>query len=298
MNFVLALGRAIYAIFQPAPVDTRGLYERVTANPAAVPTAAQLLAHPATVGGLFMNAQNFAQLDAANVLATTNTLNAQLIATGWTWDPGAAGNTAFAGCQLLQGSIARGECAKVAQALRITLTAANPYGLVQAANNFTVSTYSGAYQNGFIAVHPTTLNLDPTLYSYATGNRVNYRYWIDHKTMTYGGDYYDACYNTSYANEPAMAYAQITKYISQNKVFTSGYVGEVYFTDDAAPVAAKGFYVQCYYNGNQIAPDMNTIVGGGYNPVYVGPIVIGNATANTDFGFDANTDYLANVQLH
>lgn len=306
-----AMGRAIANLFRAAPQDNRGLYEKVTGTggAVAVPTQAQVNAWPATPGGLFMNAQNFQQLDHNNMLAATNAFH-QILANGgyWTWNPSAPGNGTFAGCRTLQGDIQQAECAAVAHAFNVALTAINPYGLQQAANNFTVSTYSGAYNNqGFIANHAPILNLNPNIYNPTTGNAVNLYCWQDHKTVTWNNTYYDACYDTSYANEADMAAAEVMQSINFTAAtFQNVYVMDVFITDDAAQLNARGFYIQTFYDftTNQFAPDPNAVLNvGGYRSVFIGPFTdtqgntIVPAAAN-NFGFDNTTDYLNGVQLH
>lgn len=300
-----ALGRCIARLFRAAPVDNRGLYEKVTGTngAVAVPTAAQILAWPNTPGGLFMNAPNFLLLDHNNMLAATNAFHQVLANNGyWTWNPAAPGNGANAGCRLLQGDIQQAECAAVAYAFMLALTTNNPYGLQQAAINFAVSTYNGANHQGFIATHAPILNLDPNIYNPANGNPVNLYCWLDHKTVVWNNTYYDACYDTSYANEALMATAEVLRSIAFTAAtFQNAYVLDVFITDDAAPVAAKGFYIQSFYNFNadQFAPNAQAVMnGGGYRSVFVGPFNIGNTNAAADFGFDANTDYLNGIQLH
>ncbi|MFC1672551.1 hypothetical protein ACFL12_00215 [Pseudomonadota bacterium] len=293
------LFRAIARLFQAAPVDNRGLYERIMGanGPAAVPTPAQIIAFPLSPGGQFMTAQAFALLNHANVLGVTNTLHAQL--GNWTWDPSSAGNSMAAGCTLLQGSRIAGECAVVAHALRVALIANNPYGVQQAAHNFTVRTYTGANGQGFIANHAPILNLDPNIYDPGTGNPVNRYLWQDHKTVEYNGRFYDACYDAEYLAQPAMAHAQILQSIPFTAAtFANAFVLDVCITDNAAPLNARGFYIQCFYDGNQIAPNLAAVQGGGYRTVFVGPFVIGGANAAAQFGFDNTTDYLNGVVLH
>lgn len=295
-----AMGRAIASLFTPAPVDARGLYERVTGQngPVVLPTAAQVAAWPATPGGQFMNAQAFAALTNADVLGVTNTLHAQL--GGWTWAPGVAAGAVSAGAELLQGSRVSGECAAVANALSMVLTTAAPYGLAQGPGNFTVRTYSGAHNQGFIAAHAPILNLNPNVYDPATGNRQNFYVWDNHKTVEYNGEFFDACYNTSYMAQANMAQAQLQQSVPGFNAasFPNNFVLDVVMTDGLAPLALRGFYVQCFYNGANIAADAAAVHGGGYDTVFVGPFVIGGAGVAANFGFNPATDYLAGVALH
>jgi hypothetical protein len=98
-----------------------------------------------------------------------------------------------------------------------------------------------------------------------------------------------------------MAQAQIAQSIQ----FTAGtfvgvYVLDVVITDDLAPLANKGFYIQAFYNGAQLAPNFAAMQQGGYRSVFIGPfnpVPATGAVAN-NFNFDPTVDYLNGVNLH
>jgi hypothetical protein len=297
------LGRAIMALFQAAPVDNRGLYERVVAG--AAPTPPQIVAWAQSPGGQAMNAFNFAALNNPNVLQVTHQWHNILNNGVWTWNPAVAAAGDLAACELLQGTKPAGECAAPAKALELLLKTANPYGLAQAAALFSTVTYTGAATHGFISNHPLggVLNLPPNIYTPATGNRAAFYLWANHRVVLYNNEYFDPSYNTSYLNLPAMAQAQIAGSIDfAPATFVGVFVLDVVMTDDAAPPANKGFYISVLYNGAQLCPNFATAQqgGGGYATVYIGPFNPTPATGAVanNFHFSQAVDYLNGVNLH
>jgi hypothetical protein len=295
------LGRAIMALFEAAPVDNRGLYERVIAG--AQPTPPQVLAWPGSPGGQAMTAFNFVALNNANILQVTHDWHNVLNAGVWTWNPSIGASSIQAACELLQGARPAGQCAVPAKAMELLLTTANPYGLMLAAGFFSTVSYSGATGNGFISAHPPggVLNLLPNIYTPATGNAAAFYLWDNHQVVLYNNEYFDPSYDTSYPNLPAMAQAQIARSVPfQAGTFAGLYVLDVVITDDSAPPANKGFYIQAFYNGAQLAPNFAAMQQGGYRSVFIGPFNLTPATGAVanNFNFDPTVDYLNGVNLH
>ncbi|MCJ9429038.1 hypothetical protein [Kordiimonas marina] len=301
-------GTAIYCcFFQNAPEeDDRGVYRCLDGDPNFAPGVQQIADWANSPGGLTINNQVLGVLNHGNVLAFSNRFHTTLAQNNlWTWSPVDRGNY----YDLLDGVLDRGECNLPAHALRGLLRFAMPYGFNQAENNFAVNEYTGTYHQGFIATHTNqVMGLSANTWR-PNGTAAGFYNWENHKTLVYNNQYYDPSYGTSqgglgyYANEADMAVAQIRGSVNFNQdQFVGIYVLGVLKTDDAAPLAHKGFYVACArstidghlavdadeYNGNQA----------GFTVAYIGPYSPGvNGTANNNFNFDNTVDYLNGVVL-
>ena len=309
-------GAALYRCLRPgpnaggpigAPVHQPPLYEALRANAALVPTAQQLANWVNSPGGTTINARVLGVLNHVNVLAYSNHLHTTLGNHNfWAWNPIAC---MFTGDALLDGVETSGECRIPAEALATLLSARVPFGFAHPAAGFAVLTYAGANGHGFIATHTNTvLGLESNTWR-SNGAAVGFYNWMNHKTLRYTDPlgvtrYYDPSYATSqagagfYANQPAMAVAQLAGTIVFNAaVFGGKHIFGVMKTDDTNNVH-RGFYIACARdpaNGNLATTVQFNANPDTYKVAYVGPFNTNVSDAAHDFNFDITNDYLNGI---
>jgi hypothetical protein len=144
-----------------------------------------------------------------NDMAALVTLFKQVIAPHFEWRPKHGGSD---GGAVLDGTKKFGECAYLAHALFLLLTAPVPFGFgLVAGPGLKVETYEGASDEGFIADHVgihyglSSNTVDP-----ANSARLNLYRWGDHKVVRYHGSFWDQCYDAQYAQLSDMARWNIT----------------------------------------------------------------------------------------
>jgi hypothetical protein len=146
----------------------------------------------------------------ADMLQITAHFHNSVVAAHFQWTPTTAGNTLLSGAQLLDGTAHGGECAFVAQALRLLLSAPPPWGLGAAGVTFPAP-YTGAHGHGFISNHGAGAIPGAAL-NIQRPNGTTFpavRKWDDHKVVQIGAHFYDPCYNTHYAALANMALSQL-----------------------------------------------------------------------------------------
>lgn len=277
-----------------------------------------------TWGGLFscpgskvMNGQNYTGNAHQRALAVSNRLHD--VASGfWTWDGKIAGEQIQNGICVLDQTEDRGECAYIANALMILLTAQAPYGLglgagipkgafpagpIQRVN------YTGQYNKGFISTNQNApFHLVSNVYA-MNGQRQAYYLWDDHKVVEYdhglpavnGGNpvYYDPNFATTqggpgyYNALDEMAHYQLQTEIyrfGQGFDFGNKWVENIYTVRNRLGAAA-GVFIVCVQYGKTLAiADPAVMQQNGFDPSKLSKIAIGPLTLAD--GYDpANFDF-------
>lgn len=178
-------------------------YQQIANGNYVVPPNTAPNAADNTVGGMMM--AQFAQrnytwpANAAQILSDFHN-HMQMF---WTWDPSQVNGN---GAGLLDGTRMSGYCGQLAQAFMALLRTPAPFGFgVQAAT----AEYQPATEM-FLANHPGpvfNLNANVLRHDWDTNGRANAPFyaWGNHIVVSSGGQFYDPCYNATYAALSQMA---------------------------------------------------------------------------------------------
>lgn len=127
----------------------------------------------------------------------------------WTWNPGRPGFSYRHGAQLLDGAVTQGECGYPVAALSILLSTDPPLGFGLGRSE--ISSYPGGHAEGFISPHGqhALRGVHLNILTPGVPTAPPYRLWENHKTVKFGGRYYDPNYNLIYDREDQMAVAHL-----------------------------------------------------------------------------------------
>jgi len=188
------------------------------------------------IGGSF-DGENFARVPGGKIMAATNGRQDMdslfdafcqyfRITNPWLWVGGPV--TPSAG-EILDGEKNTGQCFALARAFRTLAVSDKPYGIglpqdeVGLPNEALGGTFKGRNGAGFVSEHRddvsppgTVLRLrsniflppaaaDPLVLVTGTSERTTLYLWANHKTVPYGGRYYDALYGKTWAEKKDMA---------------------------------------------------------------------------------------------
>jgi hypothetical protein len=199
------------------------------------------------LGGRVMNqCNNSGWTPAQHMTQIMNCLNNELANANWVWNPDIAGSGDLIGDSVLDERIQKGECHFVAEALRVLLVTAPPYGFGVPTAQVSCVKYDGASHAGFIAQHPVAgvFQTVRDVYNPATNALHNLRLWANHwvtyyNSLNYVNKYFDACYNVSYQQPSDMAHVDLGPLRSE--MVGTSIAGE-YRAANGAPQGLGGYY--------------------------------------------------------
>jgi hypothetical protein len=173
-------------------------------------------------------------------------LHTELVLSHWVWDPDIGGGGDLVGDAVLDERTTAGECHFVAEALRVLLVTAAPYGFGVPSAQVSVAQYAGAGGDGFLSGHPIggVFQTFCNVYNPVThALHANLRRWSNHwvtfyNNLNYINQYFDACYDVSYHQLSAMARVDLGPLVSAMRGHMI--VGEL--PSSAAPPGLGGFY--------------------------------------------------------